>query len=308
VDLELRLGLIQHPQFPRDVRLIVAERPDEQLTKAVAEANRRRAGVAPLRVVVQPPQSAVQMVVDHVRRGEKAIVVYGAGHLWKHEGGLTTALQAAGARVLVVQTLAPPTPAAVLARFAASTNRPERPLLSSLHDAAVGQTAAADVFPGEPLAPSLTLEDLADMAILFGDDAASQPRVSALFPKSPSANSTVVLTGRLAGFFQRPESRHVYLVLSVATATGTTERWVVQGESTKQLTNWGWRFDAPQSVRLGEQLRIEALVPSGLTNDERIGVDAPTQVVVALKAGRPLVYGIEVTLGDGRTMRLGLER
>jgi hypothetical protein len=308
VDLQLRLRLILHAQLPRDVRLIVAEFADERLTKAVAEANRRRVGAAPLRVVVEAPQRAVQVVVDSVRRGERAIVVYGAGHLWKQEGGLTTALQAAGARVLVVQTLAPPTPAAVLARFAASTNLTERPLLSSLHDAAVGQTAAADIFPGEPIAPSLRLADLADVAILFGGDRASAPSVSATPLKPPSASSTVVLTGRLTGLFPRPESRHVYLVLSVDTGTGSTERWIVQGESTKQLTDWGWRFDAPQSVRLGEQLRVEALVPSARTNDKRIAVDAPPQVVAALKLGQPVVYGIEVTLPDGRAMQMGFKR
>jgi hypothetical protein len=78
----------------------------------------------------------------------------------------------------------------------------------------------------------------------------------------------------------------------------------VQGGSVKELTEWGWRLDRP-SIRLGEQLRVHARMPPGDLDLQKLAAGAPPQVITALKMGRPVVYGIEVTRGDGRTLPLG---
>lgn len=54
LDVELRLRLIRHPQLARDVRLIVAEFPDDRLTAAVEEANRQRQASEQLTLTLRP--------------------------------------------------------------------------------------------------------------------------------------------------------------------------------------------------------------------------------------------------------------
>jgi uncharacterized iron-regulated protein len=145
-DLDLRIRLIRHPAFPQKVRYIVTELgsadnqllvdryleggdlplADRQLARgsgaqaelldAVREVNRGLPAARRLRVISASPTAndtrdrnevAVSILRDHVlQKNEKALVVFGAGHLWHREGGITESLQAIiPGRVFVVEAL-----------------------------------------------------------------------------------------------------------------------------------------------------------------------------------------------------------
>ena len=300
VDAELRLRLVRHPNLSRAMRLIVLEFPDDQLSSAVADMNGRRSQDEQIQIVVDRALSS-KLIAERVRRGEKAVVVYGAGHVWKGEGPLTKDLLTHGLRVLVVQTLAPPTPAAALQKINGGLRQRERPLLVALPDSAAGQTRAADVFPNEPIPPTLVLADLADLAVVF--DAGGPTTVKAADGKDPSAATgfSIRLTGRLVGLY--PKGRKVYFLLAAESGAIGTERWAVQGGSLMELAELGWNADLTSDVRLGDSLVVEGRIAGNLEEAADRGT-LPQQVATALRNGR-LVVGATIRLPDGRTLGLG---
>lgn len=148
VDSELRLRLIRHPGFLARVRYIIVEFASEPLqpvldryvrgdavsasdTEAlqvvpamfrelfgvIREANQSLPASRRVRVLAgDPPPGTrdrnarpIALLRDEVLKArQKALVIYGSGHVWRHEGGITSALQdIIPDRVFVAETLAP---------------------------------------------------------------------------------------------------------------------------------------------------------------------------------------------------------
>ena len=218
-DVDLRIRLIRHPTFPQRVRYIVTEfgsaehQPlldrylegddlplaDRQLARgsdahaqlidAVREVNRGLSAERRIRVIgasrtANDPRDrnavAVSILREHVlHKNEKALVVFGAGHLWHGEGGITTSLQEIiPGRVFVVETLAPfgsgrRTPAhdeldQALRSLDRTVSSSERPIVLSLRGGAAGKLIANPFYLGQGfLRAETTLADLDDAVVLF---------------------------------------------------------------------------------------------------------------------------------------------
>lgn len=219
-DLDLRLRLIRHPAFPLKARNIVTElgsaehqplvdryleggelAPTDrrfargtgahaELIDAVREVNRGLTAGRRLRVISASPSAsdtrdrnavAVSILQEHVlRKSEKALVVFGAGHLWHREGGITKSLQAIiPRRVFVVESLATVasgqrTPAhdeldQALVSLERTVSSSERPVVLSLRGTAAGSLVANPFYLGQAFLPAkTTLADLDDAVVLFG--------------------------------------------------------------------------------------------------------------------------------------------
>jgi hypothetical protein len=250
-DLDLRIRLVRHPAFPQKVRYIVTELggADDQLVvdryleggdlspadrhrargtgahadlvDVVREVNRGLTAARRLRVIgVSPSASdtrdrnevAVSMLQEHVlRKNEKALVVFGAGHLWHREGGFTKFLQAiAPGRVFVVESLATVasgqrTPAhdeldQALVSLERTVSSSERPVVLSLRGTAAGSLVANPFYLGQAFLPAkTTLADLVDAVVLFGSVTTSQ---STMVVGTPSPESLPRSSGLMAIEYQ----------------------------------------------------------------------------------------------------------
>lgn len=218
-DLDLRLRLVRHPAFSQKVRYIVTElgsaehqrlvdryleggdlAPAErqfargtgahaELIDAVREVNRGLTAARRLRVISASPSAndtrdrtevAVSILQEHVlQKNEKALVVFGAGHLWHREGGITKSLQAIiPGRVFVVESLATVasgqrTPAhdeldQALVSLERTVSSSKRPIVLSLRGTAAGMLVANPFYLGQAFLPAkTTLADLDDAVVLF---------------------------------------------------------------------------------------------------------------------------------------------
>ena len=142
-DSDLRVALVHNPKCAEAVRVIVIEVPQPELSAAVDEVNK---GLPPPRRIQvflnQTPQggdrnaTAVAIVREQaLDKGQKALVVFGSGHVWRRFGGVTKLLeQGTPERVLVVETIAPVNPRRAtvesVTEFAASARALEATLRS----------------------------------------------------------------------------------------------------------------------------------------------------------------------------------
>jgi hypothetical protein len=217
-DSELRVRLIQHPDFARKVRFIVVEFASssqqsvidryiggdegaledaqqlwmqnpirQEFYIAVRGVNRSLPAAQRIRVLgvgLPDPsasnRSALAALNDVLRTHEKALVIYGSGHVWHRDGGITTALdrQIPG-RVFVAETIAPllgarPSPAldafnSSLRSFDAQIRSTQRPVLVSMHGTAAAKLPVNPFYLGQAfLPPATTIGDLNDAVVYFG--------------------------------------------------------------------------------------------------------------------------------------------
>jgi hypothetical protein len=188
VDAELRLRLVRHPQFVNRVQFIVVEsrRSDYGgLLDAVREVNLTSPSRKLQLIANEPGRGpggdafAIDAIRDRVSKGEKVLVVYGSGHVWHREGGVTSALdRALPGRVFVAEVLAPAGRSgeremkeleASLTALENSVSTRERPVLIPLRDTRAATLLANPFYLGEAmLSPSTTLGDIDDACVYFG--------------------------------------------------------------------------------------------------------------------------------------------
>lgn len=109
---------------------------------------------------------------------------------------------------------------------------------------------------------------------------------------------TVSLTGRVATLLVQPD--HTYVLIDVAAASGSAERWAVRGGPIAELKS------TPGGLPLkpGDPVMVVAY-PAKPGADLSATVPADHARLAAItKAGR-LVHGIEFTLADGSTLAPG---
>lgn len=188
-DSDFRIALIRHAKFAATVRVIVLETAQPELVAAIDEINQALPPQRRVQVFVnQTPTgadrnaTAVALVREHaLDKRQKALVVFGSGHVWRRFGGVTKLLeQQIGARVLVVETIAPVQPSPfdppeAAAQFAASSRALEAtlhsrqwPVLISLAGTTAGKLIADPFYMGQAMLGSqVTLGDLADAVVYF---------------------------------------------------------------------------------------------------------------------------------------------
>lgn len=188
-DSDFRVALVRNPNFVDAVRVIVLEASQPELSAAVEEVNQ---GLPPARrieiVLNQTPQggdrnaTAVALVQEHaLDKRQKALVVFGSGHVWRRRGGVTKLLeQRIPGRVLVVETIAPLDPKRAspegVTQFAAACRALEAtlrtrnwPVLFALPGSAAAGLEADPFYAGQAmLGPEVKLGDLADAVVYFG--------------------------------------------------------------------------------------------------------------------------------------------
>jgi hypothetical protein len=220
VDSDLRIRLIRHPSFPKKARFIVMETGNLQyqsvldryvngddvqapelllirgpgvygdMVEAVRDVNRNLEPAARLRVLAagkaganpgERNDVAMSVIREQVlQKGEKALVIFGAGHVWHGEGGLTRRLQEAiPGRVFVAETLAPVSNGRtgpeydeldkVLQSLERTLSSSERPVLVSMRGTPAAKLIANPFYLGQGMLPAdTTLGDLDDAIVYFG--------------------------------------------------------------------------------------------------------------------------------------------
>jgi hypothetical protein len=188
-DSDFRIALVRNSKFVETVRVIVLEAAQPELIAAVDEINQALSPERRVQLFVnQTPAggdrnaTAVSLVRQHaLEKRQKALVVFGSGHVWRRFGGVTRLLeQQIPGRVLVVETIAPVRASSLApdaaAQFAASTRALEGtlrsrqwPMLIPLAGSAAGKLTADPFYLGQAMLGSqITLADLADAVVYFG--------------------------------------------------------------------------------------------------------------------------------------------
>lgn len=219
-DADLRLRIIQHPDFARSFSCVIVELGDthdqplidafvrdgtaseadaaslwsrwpelKALYSAVRAVNARLGSVERVRVLAATEDFnardrnafAVRLIEEQVLAShKKALLVYGAGHVWHRDGGITQALDRRhpGA-VFVVEIHAAASGAAdtaesrrrdaYLARLERSIHTQARPVLLTTRGTAVGRLPASNYYGDDNLFPAgTTIGDLDDAVIFEG--------------------------------------------------------------------------------------------------------------------------------------------
>jgi hypothetical protein len=321
----------RHPAFPQKVRYIVTELgsadhqllvdryleggdlplADRQLARgtgahaelvdAVREVNLGLTAARRLRVINASPTAtdtrdrnevAVSILREHVlQKNQKALVVFGAGHLWHGEGGITKSLQAIiPGRVFVVEPLTTfvsgrRTPAhdeldQALASLESTVSSPERPIVLSLRGTAAGTLIANPFYLGQAFLPAkTTLADLDDAVVLFDMPANAQSTMGA---------------GRISPDSQ-PRSSDL-----MALEYQTTRLTVTEIEERLREIGIRVRLDAPldgaTACIIKEVLR-DLLAERGFVDAE------VTQRTTSLPASGTKVTKVTFTINDGRRSR-----
>src|SRR5262245_8167485 len=100
-DSDFRIALVRNPKFADVVRAIVIEAPQPELSAAVDEINQRFPPSRRIQIFLnQTPQggdrNATAVAIVHEQaldKGQKALVVFGSGHVWRRFGGVTRLLE-----------------------------------------------------------------------------------------------------------------------------------------------------------------------------------------------------------------------
>ena len=189
-DSDFRVALVRNSNFADTVRVIVLEGAQPELVAAVGEINQALSPERRVQLFVNETPAggdrnatAVALVREHaLDKRQKALVVFGSGHVWHRFGGVTTLLeQQIPGRVLVVETIAPMLssrldPRDAVVQFATSTRALEGtlrsrqwPVLIPLAVSAAGKLTADPFYMGQAmLDPQIRLSDLADAVVYFG--------------------------------------------------------------------------------------------------------------------------------------------
>jgi hypothetical protein len=292
-DRELQLRVVRSSRFEQLVDAVVVESADSPAAIAVVDLARQTRFSAPRLIVGAGLHSSA--VAAALSKGRKSLVIYGSGHVWRKGGELTAALAANGYRVLVVLSLAPPTPTTTLARVDRLAPSAMRPVLLPLANSPVGRIVARDVFQNEPISPIDTLSDLADLAVHFGGaaDTVANPSPSPALTQVPG--SSIEWTGTVAGVVRRTGGL-VYVILEVADgARGRKDRWAVRCAPETELAKRGWGFGTGGPVRLGDTVTVVGEIPGADARPTRLVDDAPVSVQTLAKEGRVL---------NGKTLKL----
>lgn len=189
-DSDFRIALVRNSKFAETVRIIVLEAAQPELAAAVDEINQALSPERRVQLFVNETPAggdrnatAVALVRQHaLERRQKALVVFGSGHVWRRLGGVTKLFeQQIPGRVLVVETIAPVGagafgPQDAGAQFAASARLLEGalrsrqwPVLLRLAGSPAGKLPADPFYMGQAMLGSeITLGDLADAVVYFG--------------------------------------------------------------------------------------------------------------------------------------------
>ena len=188
-DSDFRVALVRNPKFAEAVRVIVLEAPQPELSAAVDEVNQRFPPSRRIQIFLNQTSpggdrnaTAVAIVREQaLDKGQKALVVFGSGHVWRRFGGVTKLLeQHVPGRVLVVETIAPVNPSRAtpesVAEFATSSRAleatlrsPNWPVLFALPGSAAAKLEADPFYFGQAmLGAQVTLGELADAVVYFG--------------------------------------------------------------------------------------------------------------------------------------------
>jgi hypothetical protein len=188
-DSDFRVALVRNPKFAEAVQVIVLEAPQPELSAAVEEVNQgfpTSRGIQTFLNQTPPGGDRNATAVAIVRKqaldkGQKALVVFGSGHVWRRFGGVTKLLeQVVPGRVLVVETIAPVDPRRAtpesVTQFAASSRALEAtlrsrnwPVLFALPGSAAASLEADPFYLGQAMfGAQVTLGDLADAVVYFG--------------------------------------------------------------------------------------------------------------------------------------------
>ena len=218
IDSDLRLRLIRYPGFASKVHAIVVEATGDQpllsryvrgdslsaaellrlwpqrplqslreLFETVRDVNQNLPSKALMvyeSPAVGPGQDrngpAAAVIRDRVAAGEKVLVIYGSGHTWHREGGLTTALERSmPGRVFAAEVFGPVGAQATglpgeelqasLKGLEDTLSSHDRPVLIFLRGTPASRLLANPFYLGqEMLPPSTTIGDLDDACVFFG--------------------------------------------------------------------------------------------------------------------------------------------
>jgi len=188
-DSDFRVALVRNPKFVDAVRVIVLEAPQPEMSAAVEQVNQGLPSSRRIQIFLnQTPQggdrNATAVAIVHeqaLAKGQKALVVFGSGHVWRRFGGVTKLLEEGNpGRVLVVETIAPVDPSRAtpesVTQFAAACHALEAtlhnrnwPVLFALPGSAAAKLEADPFYLGQAmLGTHVTLGDLADAVVYFG--------------------------------------------------------------------------------------------------------------------------------------------
>jgi hypothetical protein len=188
-DSDFRVALVRNPKFVDTVRVIVLEAPQPEMSAAVEKVNQGLPSSRRIQIFHnQTPQggdrNATAVAIVHEQaldKRQKALVVFGSGHVWRRFGGVTKLLEERiPGRVLVVETIAPVDPSRAtpesVKQFAASSRALEAtlrtrnwPVLFALPGSAAAKLEADPFYLGQAmLGTQVTLGDLADAVVYFG--------------------------------------------------------------------------------------------------------------------------------------------
>ncbi len=189
-DADFRVALVRNPKFVDAVRVIVLEAPQPEMSAAVEQVNQGLPPQRRIRIFLnQTPQggdrNATAVAIVHeqaLAKGQKALVVFGSGHVWRRFGGVTKLLeQRIPGRVRVVETIAPVNPSRAtpesVTQFAAASRALEStlrnrnwPVLFAVPGSAAAKLEADPFYLGQAmLGPDVRLGDLADAVVYFGN-------------------------------------------------------------------------------------------------------------------------------------------
>jgi hypothetical protein len=188
-DSDFRIALVRNPKFAEAVRVIVLEAAQPELSATVEEVNQRFPPSRRIQIFLNQTSpggdrnaTAVAIVREQaLDKGQKALVVFGSGHVWRRFGGVTTLLEKhVPGRVLVVETIAPVNPSRAtpesVAEFAKSSRALEAtlrsrnwPVLFALPGSPAATLEADPFYLGQAMfGVRLTLGELADAVVYFG--------------------------------------------------------------------------------------------------------------------------------------------
>lgn len=188
-DSDFRIALVRNPKFVDAVRVIVLEAPQPELSAAVEQVNQGLPSSRRIQMFVNQTQqggdrNATAVAIVHEQaldKGQKALVVFGSGHVWRRFGGVTKLLeQRLPGRVVVVETIAPVDPSRAapesVTQFAAASRALEAtlrnhdwPVLFALPGSEAAKLEADPFYLGQAmLGTHITLGDLADAIVYFG--------------------------------------------------------------------------------------------------------------------------------------------
>jgi hypothetical protein len=156
------------------------------------------------------------------------------------------------------------------------------------------------MFRGSQMSKRIAL--LAAAVLMCATWSSAQTRIDQTY----DTQKPTTLTGEVRGTY-RGDGGLAYILLEVRGKDGTRQQWAIQGGPARKLMEeTGLKLDTggppPHFVTLGEV--ISALVYPAKVKVELDPERNPGRVYEQAIAGR-LVYGVEITRADGKTVKFG---